>query len=97
MAGNTVLKGLARVLDIRRAPTTIIALEVLATGARVEWRPNRTDFSVAQYVAPFHIGSQVTLNARCTAAGRLMLVRYTCDGRTFRGLAAHGGLSGTAF
>ena len=90
---GTKISDLARITYLGQGDgitgTGIMDATLLGTGEQVTWRPNGSDWEyIVGHIAPIHVGDEIAIEA-FSYGGTLKRVRYSCRGRSFRGMAAH--------
>ena len=90
---GTKLADLARVtcIDSTDGITNVGIMEMtlLGTGEKIEWRPSGSDWEhIIGRIAPVREGDEIAIQG-FLYGDTLRRVRYTCRGRSFRGVAAH--------
>ena len=93
MTKGRKINDLARVTYIGQGDgitgTGIVEMALLGTGETVTWRPDGFDWETTiTRVAPVQVGDEIALEGFAYSSN-LRRVRYTCHGRTFRGMAFH--------
>jgi len=91
---NAKISDLVRVESISQldhpTPGRWADLVVLGTGEKVSWLISSDSEWYVDAYAPFAVGDELAIDsAFVTADGRLRRVRYSCKGRSFRGVAFH--------